>query len=134
MIVVDTNVITYFHISGEFSIQAAEAFAKDPHWIAPFLWRSEFRNILNFYLRKNILELSDVVEIASEAEQRMHRREYEVPSAQVLALANTTRCTTYDCEFVVLAKNFDVQLVTVEKKILRAFPNTAISLEQFVSK
>lgn len=133
MIVVDTNVIAYFHIWGEFSTQAAQAFEKDPHWVAPFVWRSEFRSILNFYLRKKILGLSDVLDIALEAEQRMYRREYEVPTPQVLTLANSSQCTTYDCEFVVLAQNFDVQLVTVEKKILRAFPHTAISLQDFVS-
>jgi len=132
VIVVDTHVITYFHIWGEFSAQAAKAFAKDPYWIAPFLWRSEFRSVLNFYLRKRILELSDVVELAREAEQRMYQREYEVPTEQVLTLANTSGCTTYDCEFVALAQNFDIQLLTVEKKVLRAFPRIAVSLEAFI--
>jgi len=44
MIVVDTNVISYFYLNSNYSTLAEETFKKDPLWSAPLLWRSEFRN------------------------------------------------------------------------------------------
>jgi len=46
MIVVDTNVIAYFWLPGEYTTFAERALNKDNEWAAPILWRSEFRNIL----------------------------------------------------------------------------------------
>ena len=55
MIVVDTNVIAYLFINGDQTEKAKSLLLYDAEWIAPFLWRSEFRNILALYIRKNIL-------------------------------------------------------------------------------
>ena len=51
MIIVDTNVISYFYLPGQRSEQARQGVAIDPQWIAPWLWRSEFRNALILYVR-----------------------------------------------------------------------------------
>lgn len=48
MIVVDTNVIVYLYMTGDYSAQAEQALLKDPLWVAPPLWRSEFRNVEEF--------------------------------------------------------------------------------------
>jgi hypothetical protein len=44
VIVVDTNIICYRWIPSSHSPDADKALPKDPDWIAPLLWRSEFRN------------------------------------------------------------------------------------------
>ena len=51
MIVTDTNVIAYLYLEGERSVQVEKVLEKDPHWVAPLLWRSEFRNVLALYMR-----------------------------------------------------------------------------------
>jgi predicted nucleic acid-binding protein len=71
--------------------------------------------------------------IADEAELLMEENEYDVNSADVLALAAQSRCTAYDCEFVALARELRVPLVTTDKEILAEFPETAISLEAFAA-
>ncbi len=39
-----------------------------------------------------------------------------------------TGCSAYDCEFVALAIKLNTHLVTMDKKLLRAFPKCALAL------
>lgn len=55
MIVVDTNIIGYLFLASPRSTEAEQAFLKDPQWAAPILWRSELRNVLGLYIRKQVL-------------------------------------------------------------------------------
>ena len=132
MIVVDTNVIGYLYLSSAYSEQAERALLKDVEWAAPLLWRSELRNVLALYMRKGWLSLEDAVRIMDEAVRLMAGREYAVDSVQVLELVEKSTCSAYDCEFVALARDLGVPLVTVDKQILRDFPREAVSLEAFV--
>ncbi len=133
MIVVDTNLIGYLFLSNEHSSHAEQILIKDPHWIAPVLWRSELRNVLALYLRKKLLSLDEAQQIMDNALQMMHQREYEVSSLGVLNLAATSGCSAYDCEFVALARELSVPLVTVDKQILRQFPDTALTIDAFLA-
>ncbi len=133
MIVVDTNIIGYLYLSSERSGQAEKALLKDAEWAAPILWKSELRNVLAQYLRRDILSFEDVVRIMDEATRLMDGREYESASMDVLQLVRESKCSAYDCEFVALASNLKIPLVTVDKQILREFPAVAISLDEFTS-
>ena len=128
MIVVDTNVVSYLYLTGERSQQAEQLLSLDSHWCAPVLWRSEFRSVLGLYLRKGLLTLAEVLLILEQAEELLGDHEYEVPSADIMQLVNQSECSAYDCEFVALAKYLGVPLVTADKKLLRKFPDIAISL------
>jgi predicted nucleic acid-binding protein len=59
-------------------------------------------------------------------------RSYDVSSEKVLELAMQSNCSAYDCEYVALAQDLGVPLVTADKQILKAFPKIAISMEKFV--
>ena len=132
MIVVDTNIIGYLFLSSNRSPLSEQALLKDSLWAAPRLWRSEMRNVLALYIRKDLLSLADAQQIMTEATSLFQDQEYEVASNQVLELASISTCSAYDCEFVVLARDLEVSLVTVDRQILRDFPETAVSLEAFV--
>lgn len=131
MIVVDTNVLAYLYLSSAETDAAERALRKDPEWIAPLLWRSELRNVLAFYVRQGRLAAADALRILSEAEALMAGREFAVRSQAVLALAIESGCSAYDCEFVLLAQDLDVALVTSDRKILASFPETAVPLREF---
>lgn len=133
MIVVDTNVIGYLYLSSERSAQAERALIKDPEWAAPVLWRSEFRNVLVTYLHQGLIDIEDALHIFHEAETLMMGGEYEVSSHQVLRLAASRQCSAYDCEFVALAYDLKIPLVTVDRKIIAQFPDISIFLDAFVS-
>ena len=134
MIVVDTNAVAYLLLGGEKTPEARLAFRKDPAWAAPLLWRSEFRNVLAVYLRRRRLGLMDALEVMREAEALFRGAEYSVESGQVLKLVSASGCSAYDCEFVALAQQLGVPLLTSDAEILRQFPQTAISLEAFTGK
>jgi predicted nucleic acid-binding protein len=128
MIVVDTNILAYLYLPTEHTQKVEALLAKDPEWIAPTLWRSEFRNVLAFYLRKNLLTFDQALAIQNEAEALLQNNEFIVTSFDVLQLVQNSECSAYDCEFVALAQNMNVQLITMDKKVLKNFPETAIAL------
>ncbi len=51
MICVDVNVIAYLLIAGDKTELAQQAWAKDPQWRLPSLWRHELLNVLAAYVR-----------------------------------------------------------------------------------
>jgi len=132
MIVVDTNIIGYLFLTSEKSTLTEQAFQKDSLWAAPLLWRSEMRNVLALYLRKGFLSLENTHRIMEEATNLMMSKEYEVASHQVLELVNISTCSAYDCEFVALARDLNVPLLSLDRQILKDFPDISISLEAFV--
>jgi predicted nucleic acid-binding protein len=133
MIVVDTNIVVYLYLPTEFTGEAEQLLNHDPVWAAPVLWRSEFRNVLALYLRKELVNLTKALQLQTEAESLLLENEYEVPSLDVFQLVQISTCSAYDCEFVALAQKLGTKLITMDKAILNSFPDTAISLKAFVS-
>jgi predicted nucleic acid-binding protein len=132
VIVADTNLIAYFFIKGDFTDQADAVFHKDPEWAAPLLWRSEFRNVLSLYIRKGFLNLVEAVDLMQEAELFMKGMEFLVPSLKILKLTEESKCSAYDCEFVTLAEQFGLELVTSDSLLLKKFPGTAVHMSEFI--
>jgi predicted nucleic acid-binding protein len=128
VIVVDSNILAYLYLPGEYSANAETLLERDPEWAAPLLWRSEFRNILAGYLRRRALTFEQVIDLQEEAEALLEGAEFAVDSNSVLELVRDSNCSAYDCEFVALAKRLDTKLVTMDSKVLRAFPKLAVSL------
>ena len=130
MIVVDSNILAYLYLPGDFSARAEALLEQQPEWAAPPLWRSEFRNILLGYLRRGSLSFGQAFDIQQEAEDLLAQREFAVDSRSVLELARDSGCSAYDCEFVALAATLGVKLATMDGQLLRSFPQTAIALPQ----
>lgn len=128
MIVVDTNVVAYLYLPGDHTAKAESLLARDEHWAAPLLWRSEFRNILAGYLRRGILAFPAAQQLQEEAEGLLAGSEYEVDSRLVLELLRDSDCSAYDCEFVALAMTLSVKLVTMDVKLRKAFPKNVVTL------
>ena len=128
MIVVDSNVVAYLYLPGDHTAMAEALLERDPDWAAPVLWRSEFRNILAGYLRRETLTFAQACGLQSEAEDLLGGSEFEVDSEAVLELVRDSACSAYDCEFVALAQKLHVKLITMDAKLLKAFPKHAVSL------
>ena len=128
MIVVDSNVLAYLYLPGDFTVAAEALLTRDPEWKAPLLWRSEFRNILAGYLRRKSLSFEQAAALQAEAEALMAGGEYELDSTSVLELVRDSDCSAYDCEFIALAERLNVKLVTMDTKLLKEFPNRTVAL------
>ncbi|MCP9886709.1 type II toxin-antitoxin system VapC family toxin [Cyanobium sp. ATX 6A2] len=130
MIVVDTNVVAYLLLPGPRTPQAEALLLHHPQWAAPPLWRSEWRNVLAAYLRRDHLQLPEAVALMQQAEMLLAAHDAPVNSEHVLQLVSHSPCSAYDCEFVAAAQQLGVHLVTEDRAILAAFPDLAQPLPQ----
>ena len=128
MIVVDSNVLAYLYLPGDHTAAAEALLEHDPEWAAPVLWRSEFRNILAGYLRRKSLTFEQAHGLQREAEGLLCGAEFEVESLNVLELVRDSDCSAYDCEFIALAMKLGTKLVTMDRQLLRAFPQLTVAL------
>ena len=98
----------------------------------PYLWRSEFRNVLTTYVRAKRLAANDAQTIYLGAEDMVRGREYAVTGRTALDLAFASNMSAYDCEYVALADEFNCKLVSSDRKLVKAFSKRAILLSDFV--
>ncbi len=133
MIVVDANILAYFWLKSPYFEKVAELYNVDPDWTSPELCKSEFRNILAAYLRKGYYTLEETKWLIAQKESKMMGSYLEVDSIEILNLVNQSTCSSYDCEYVALAKKTMRPLITFDKKILQEFPETAFTVDQYIS-
>lgn len=131
MIVADANLIAYLLIPGVQTEVARAVLVRDPDWHAPLLWRSEFNSILLKHIRRGDFDLLVAVELLESGQTLLGGREHQVVTADALRLAVDSKNSAYDCEYVVLAKDLGVTLVTADGKLAEAFPGVAQSPADF---
>jgi len=73
-----------------------------------------------------------VVDTNIIAEELMKENEFQVQSKDVIELAAESGCSAYDCEYVALARDSGVKLVTTDKELLKAFPDIVDHLQNVV--
>ena len=133
MIVVDTNVLVYLWLPSEKTDISEKVHQCDSLWIAPVLWRSEFRNVVSRYMKRGAA-FQSCLESVKRAESQMKGNELQVNSEEVLLLVKESGCTAYDCEFVHVAQAKSVPLITFDTQILLKFPLIAIDPLKFIAR
>ena len=133
MIVVDTNILVYFFVDTLQSDVVARVREKDPDWHAPLLWRSEFRNAMAGYIRRDAMSIEQAVDTIQKVEGSMADKEHMVDSTAVMRLVADSTSSAYDCEFVALANHLNVPLVTSDSRLLRDFPDHALAPDVFLA-
>jgi predicted nucleic acid-binding protein len=126
LIVVDANILVPLLFPGPNTAESEALLKKDPDWAAPILLLSEFRNVLAAQMRRKSISLEESLLAMAEAEKILGRNEFDVNSEVVLELCARSGCSAYDCEYVALARSLRVSLITHDKALLAAFPDTAI--------
>lgn len=132
MIVADTNLIAYLLLDSPHTAAAEAVLTKDRDWTAPALWRHELRNILATYLRADRITPTLALRHYQTAEALILTDD-GADTESILQLARSGNCSAYDAEFVALAKRLGKPLVSVDKRLLAAFPETVMTPETFAS-
>lgn len=134
MIVVDTNIIAYMVFKTPHSDNVAGFHKAESEWNVPVLWRSEFLNVVSLYYRKKILTYQDAIQAIDFAEQLVNHHEHHVSSIMILETIAASTCSSYDCEFVALAKDLSVKMITYDKQIIKDFPDIALKPEDYLAQ
>jgi predicted nucleic acid-binding protein len=132
VIVVDTNLVAYAVLPGVRTAAALALADLDPDWVAPSLWRLELRNVLATLMRVRKLPLAHALAAFAAAEHLVADATVEATTEECLRLAARGRVSAWDAEFVFVAEALCLPLVTADKKLARAFPGRALSLEDSI--
>lgn len=79
-------------------------------------------------MRRKTLTFAQACGIQREVEDLLAGSEFEVDTTALLELVRDSDCSAHDCEFVALAMKLQVKLITMDAKLLNAFPKHAVSL------
>ena len=132
MIVVDTNLLAYLLLPTPYTAQAEAVLDKDSGWFAPGLIHSELRNVFLGAVRRGDIALKDAQFLLARSLELVTVPDKDVDGSAVFTIAMESGCSAYDCEFVWLARDLGLPLVTVDKKVLNAFPDLAVLPETFL--
>lgn len=134
MIVVDTSIIACMTFATPCSPVVESLHEKDPVWEVPFFWKSEFLNVLAMYYRKGLMSYEESLEALDFAERLVGSREHKMPAKAVVDAVMNSACSSYDCEFIVLAEKLGTKLVTYQKRLIHDFPDIAVTPEVFLEQ
>jgi predicted nucleic acid-binding protein len=134
MIAVDANVVLPLlredALTG--ASQGVRGVASD--WVVPSLLTTELANALLKDVKAGFLTIDRAVQASKTAADLIARaRVVDPPPADVLVAAHRSGLTAYDATYVVLARALGVLLITEDRQILRACPDVARSMRQFLS-
>lgn len=133
MIVVDANVVFALVADDSVTSTARAIHATDAEWVVPSLWQSEVLNALLNGVKAGHLSMETALTAVESADVMLRGRIRTCEAATILQTAHACRLTAYDATYVVLARSLGVLLVTEDKQILRACPDVARSMCQFLS-
>ncbi len=132
MIVADASLLVELWLPGHNFDVTVQVLNTDSDWIAPGLWRSEYRNIIAKYLRANIIDLDFAHAAMIEGLEFMSHREHDVSSYRIIDIIGSSKVSAYDAEYVALAQETGCRLVTFDTKLISLFPEVAIHPDDFL--
>jgi predicted nucleic acid-binding protein len=131
MLVVDANIIVHLKCRSAHTDYALQAYARDQYWLVPPLWRYEFLNALACFCHRGIYTSREAAVILSDALAGFGPQERAVNHGAALTLAAQHRISGCDAQYIALAQELAVRLLTEDKELLRKFPTATVSLRAF---
>lgn len=132
MIVIDANILIYALIECDNSRLIPQLREKDADWRTTELCRHEILNVLTTYQRRGVLSLAQCRELLSYANQFLAQAQCEVNFAASLDTAAKHGISGYDAQYVALATNLSIPLISEDRKVRQAVPEIVMSMQQFV--
>ena len=133
MIVVDTNLLAYLLLPTTHAVQAAAVLLKDPDWVAPALIHSEFRNVLLEAVHPQGDRNQRCPCPAGPGDGGYHRAGRRGGRPGDAVLGARERMQHLRLRIRELARTLRAPLVTADRLVLGAFPDTAVPGDVFLA-
>jgi len=130
MLLVDTNVVAYLLIDGDYTEAAQELRHRDPDWRSEAFLLVEFTNVLASSIATKRMTLSLAQDLLAKATALFDGKLGRIPHSSVLATAARHRVSAYDARFLALAGQLGRRLVTEDTKLRAAAPALTQSLAE----
>lgn len=102
-------------------------------WCLPQVWRHEFLNVLATHALHGGASPKEAAVVWQEALALLTDSELPVDMRRALRISTQFGFSAYDAQYVVLAQSLGVRCVTEDRRLARAFPDVAISMDAFCS-
>lgn len=132
MIIVDTDILSYYLIQGDRTAKAQQLKTMDGDWRAPQLWRAEFVSVVHKNLKAKKITLPEAHGLLATAARTYEGIDMAIELSAVLSVAVATGASTYDAHFLALAQRSGKPLVTGEKRHPGAPHGLAINIDDFL--
>jgi len=134
MIVVSTELVAALYMRNERTSVAEAVLQADPAWASPLIWRALLPYHLTAELRRNHISPVAVDAIVLGAPELFRGREFPAPLQDNMNVVRESRCSALIAPFVSLARGLGIRLVTTDEAALEAYPNIALSPEEFIQR
>lgn len=121
MIVVDAGVVVACVCDHPLHARAQGLFAEDPDWLAPQLWQAEVRNVIGQKLCRlaKLITEEEAIEAYQDALTLLQTGTRTVDPLACLKISLRYGLSGYDAEYVALAKQEGLTLVTTDKAMVK---------------
>ena len=133
MIVVDANILIYSLIEGDYTPWIQKLRERDKDWRTTALCLHEIVNVLATHERREVLTLVQCRALLGHVERFIKVAQCEVVMDTALAVAAEYAITGYDAQYVALAQSLNVPLITQDRKLQKAVPGIAVSIQEFLA-
>jgi predicted nucleic acid-binding protein len=130
MLLVDTNVVAYLLIEGDYTEAAQELRARDSDWRSEAFLLVEFTNVLVSSIARKRMTLSMAEDFLAKVFSLFDGKLGRIPHASVLAIATRHRVSAYDARFLSLADQLGSRLITEDARLRAAAPALTQSLAE----
>jgi hypothetical protein len=129
MIVVDSSVISFLFLEGELTESVKELHRIDSEWITPPILNHEMLNILAVVGTAD-QAFAPMEEIWRDLRALLGSRQQVPDPLRSLHLAIELEISGYVAQYVALAQQLNIPLVTEEQRLLEQLPDLCLSIEE----
>jgi predicted nucleic acid-binding protein len=130
MLLVDTNVVAYLLIEGDYTEAAQELRTRDPDWRSEAFLLVEFTNVLVSSIARKRMTVSMAEDFLAKVFSLFDGKLGRIPHPSVLAIATRHRVSAYDARFLSLADQLGSRLITEDARLRAAAPALTQSLAE----
>ena len=130
MLLVDTNIVAYLLIDGDYTEAAQQLRIRDSDWRSEAFLLVEFTNVLASSIARKRMTLSSAEDFLAKAAALFDGKLGRIPHASVLAIAARYRVSAYDGRFLALADQLGSRLVTEDARLRAAAPRLTQSIAE----